>query len=225
MTKIPVYLEIGKMRVFAGALDWPGWCRSARTEADALDALVGYGTRYKKALGTAARGLSPPKLTIDLNVIQRLDGNATTDFGAPDVAPSIDDEPLHAKELRRQIKLLEACWAAFDRTAEDARGVELRKGPRGGGRDVDKMISHVLEADLAYVGRVWVRPGGLKNADAAARMSAVRSAMVDALKRRAQGEMPERPRGGSVWSPRYTVRRSAWHALDHAWEIEERIKG
>ena len=24
------------------------------------------------------------------------------------------------------------------------------------------------------------------------------------------------------WSPRYAVRRAAWHVLDHAWEIEDR---
>jgi hypothetical protein len=208
--------------VFAGASEWPGWCRSARSENEALDSLIEYGVRYKKALSRAARGLSLPKGVSGLSIVERLEGNATTDFGAPDVAPSIDDQPLDAKELHRQVKLLGACWSAFDRAAENAQRVALRKGPRGGGRDVDKIISHVLGADLAYVGRVWLRPGGLKDADAAATMAAVRSAMVDALKRRAKGEMPARPRGGSVWSPRYTVRRSAWHALDHVWEIEDR---
>jgi hypothetical protein len=221
MAKTSVYLEIGKKRVFAGAIEWPGWCRSARSEDEALEALIAYGAPYKKALRAAARELAMPKSAFDLRVVERLEGNAATDFGAPDVAPSRDGKPLDAKELRRQIKLLEACWSAFDRAAEGARGVELKKGPRGGGRDIDKMIGHVLEADLAYVGRVWVRPK-LSAADPAAKMRAVREAMIDALERRANGEMPERPRGGSVWSPRYTVRRSAWHALDHLWEIEER---
>jgi hypothetical protein len=27
----------------------------------------------------------------------------------------------------------------------------------------------------------------------------------------------------SRWPPRYVVRRAAWHVLDHAWEIEDRI--
>jgi hypothetical protein len=25
------------------------------------------------------------------------------------------------------------------------------------------------------------------------------------------------------WTPRYFVRRMAWHELDHAWEIEARV--
>ena len=29
---VETYLEVGAKRVFAGALDWPGWCRSARRE-------------------------------------------------------------------------------------------------------------------------------------------------------------------------------------------------
>jgi hypothetical protein len=224
MAKTPIYLEIGKKRVFAGAMDWPGWCRSARSEDDAIAALIEYGARYKKALRAEARELALPKSAPDVRVVERLQGNATTDFGAPDVAPTRDDKPLDGKELRRQINLLEECWSAFDRAAEGARGIELRKGPRGGGRDIDKMISHVLGADLAYVGRAWVRPK-LSTTDPAAKMDAVRRAMLDGLERRANGEMPDRPRRGSVWSPRYTVRRSAWHVLDHLWEIEERSVG
>jgi len=34
------YLEIGKKRIVACALDWPGWARSARTEELALAALM-----------------------------------------------------------------------------------------------------------------------------------------------------------------------------------------
>jgi hypothetical protein len=32
------------------------------------------------------------------------------------------------------------------------------------------------------------------------------------------------PRGGVRWTARYYVRRSAWHVLDHAWEIEDRAQ-
>ena len=42
MTKTPVYLELGRKRVFACALDWPGWCRSGSSPEAALDALAGY---------------------------------------------------------------------------------------------------------------------------------------------------------------------------------------
>jgi hypothetical protein len=33
------------------------------------------------------------------------------------------------------------------------------------------------------------------------------------------GGTPPVPKG---WPPRYAARRIAWHALDHAWEIEDR---
>ena len=39
---VETYLEVGAKRVFAGALDWPGWCRSSRHERDALEALLGW---------------------------------------------------------------------------------------------------------------------------------------------------------------------------------------
>ena len=44
------------------------------------------------------------------------------------------------------------------------------------------------------------------------------------LEARARGEEPDEPnKVRSRWGPRYFVRRSAWHALDHAWEIEDRL--
>jgi len=111
----------------------------------------------------------------------------------------------------------------LDRTAEAAMGAELRKGPRGGGRELDAIVRHVLDADQAYLAKLgdkYRRPGA---ADVSAEMADVRTAILDLVASRARGEPPPRtPRRGSLWTPRYTVRRSAWHALDHAWEIEDR---
>jgi hypothetical protein len=50
MKKIDVYLEVSKKRSFAGAIEWPGWCRSGRDEESALEALCEYGLRYSNAL-------------------------------------------------------------------------------------------------------------------------------------------------------------------------------
>jgi hypothetical protein len=214
-----VYLEIGKRRTFAAALDWPGWCRSARDEAGALDALVAYATRYRDAVGGAAR-FAAPTGPAALEVTERLVGNATTDFGAPAVAPEADHRPLDGRELKRQLRLLEACWAALDRTAEEHAGKALRKGPRGGGRDLPKIVSHVLEADRAYlsqIGGIHRSPPTFDPTDA----DPLREAILSALTARARGEPPEKPRK-SLWAPRYFMRRSAWHALDHVWEIEDR---
>jgi hypothetical protein len=222
MAKIDVYLELGSKRVFAGALRWPGWARSGRGEDAALEALAAYGARYAEALGQAAGELEPPTGPEDLNVVERLQGMSTTDFGAPAVAPAADNEPLEGGELDRQVAILQASWAKLDDTARKHSSATLRKGPRGGGRELDAIVAHVFEADRAYLARL----GGRFRPDpdqGPAASEALRRALVDALGSRARGERPARvPRSGKLWSPRYFVRRSAWHALDHAWEIEDR---
>src|SRR6266568_1069232 len=148
---IPVYLEVGSKRVFAGAVDWPGWCRRGRDQQDALESLVAYGQRYRQAMGSAARGLELPTGMEGLTVVERLKGNATTDFGAPGIAPSSDATPPNPVELARLEALLKASWSAFDRAARTASSAVLRKGTRGGGRDLAAIVEHVLGADVAYL--------------------------------------------------------------------------
>lgn len=220
---IAVYLEVGTKRVFAGALDWPGWSRGARDEEGALQALFEYAQRYRAALAPKRLGFAPPRTVEDLLVTERVRGDATTDFGAPSRWPKSDDRDVDPAELKRLLAILRASWAAFDAAAQAAAGKELRRGPRGGGRDVPKMVAHVLDAESSYlrrVGRVAPKDGG----DAAARMAEVRDEMVAGITALARGEPPEHPlRSGNLWPARYAVRRSAWHALDHAWEIEDRV--
>jgi hypothetical protein len=55
-------------------------------------------------------------------------------------------------------------------------------------------------------------------------MRQVREAALATLEALARGAEPEDPSAVKRrWSPRSFVRRSAWHALDHAWELEDRI--
>src|SRR5438093_4227405 len=119
---IEVYLEVGAKRVFAGAVDWPGWNRSGKTEKAALETLAAYGPRYADAV--RAGGLRPPARGADLRVVERLKGDATTDFGAPGAAPTADRRPVSAADLTQLRKYLDSAWAAFDRAARDARGPE-----------------------------------------------------------------------------------------------------
>jgi len=217
------YLEVGRRRVFAGALDWPGWCRGDRSEDGALQALAAYGPRYAAAIGPAARGRHTPTDVSALEVVERVEGNATTDFGAPAIETASDARPLDEDELERQATLLRACWAALDAAAEAAASAVLRKGPRGGGRELDAIVSHVLEADNAYLARLGGRYRNAADGDLAAERDDLREAILQVLRSRARGEPPARtPRSGKLWAPRYFVRRSAWHSLDHAWEIEDR---
>ena len=220
---INVYLEIGKKRTFAGALEWPGWCRIGRDEDAALQALAESGPRYGRILRAAQIPFEAPADTSALAVVERLTGNTTTDFGAPDMAPSIDGRPLDNADLERFQALLKAYWAAFDAAVSAASGKELRRGPRGGGRDLEAIVQHVLGADKAYLARLAWKPEKRAAEDLSAELGRTRQAVLDALTAAARGQLPARgPRGGAIWPPRYFVRRVGWHVLDHAWEIEDR---
>lgn len=224
LNKIDVYLEIGKKRTFAGAIDWPGWCRSGPDEPSALQALLDYGPRYARVLRAARPGFQAPTDASAFAVIERLEGNATTDFGAPGIAPSSDTRPVDSVELQRFQKVLKACWQMFDADVEAASGKALRTGPRGGGRTVEGIIQHVLGGDAGYLAQVgWkLEKGGVDDLDK--QLDRTRQEILKALTASARGEIPAQgPRGGVRWRPRYFVRRVAWHVLDHAWEIEDRV--
>ena len=149
-----VYLEIGEKRTFAAALDWPGWSRNGKDEAVALQTLLDYGPRYARAIASARLAFVVPESIHALTVVERLVGNVGTDFGAPNVAPSADDAPVAEAELERFQAVLQAMWGSFDATIKIAEGRALRTGPRGGGRDLDKIVEHVFEAELAYLNRL-----------------------------------------------------------------------
>jgi hypothetical protein len=220
---IDTYLELGTKRVFAGALDWPGWSRSGRDQDAALQALVDYAPRYAAALGTAAKGFEAPKDVAGLRIVERLEGNGGTDFGAPSVQPSADQRPLDGAELRRLVALLRASWTAFARSTKAAAGSELKKGPRGGGRELDALVRHVAEAEASYLYRLGGKYRQADDEDPSAEMKRLRKEILLLLPRRVEGEpLPPGKRTAPLWTPRYFVRRTAWHALDHAWEIEDR---
>ena len=220
--KLAIYLEIGARRTFAAALDWPGWCRTGRDEAAALRSLFDYGPRYGRVLRAAPLGFRAPDDISAFVIVERLAGTATTDFGAPDLAPAGDDRPLAAPELQRLQTILEACWQAFDAAVARAAGQVLRAGPRGGGRTLDSIAGHVLDAETSYLAQLGGKAPAQSSPLAPA---AIRQAILETLAASARGEIPPYgPRGGKRWPPRYFVRRDAWHVLDHAWEIEDRLE-
>lgn len=196
---IDVYLEVGARWTFACALDWPGWCRRGKGEEAALEELAGYAGRYAEAVGVDVPAG-------DLRVVGRVPGDKTTDFGAPHIVGPTDDRPLRKGEAARLTDLVEAGWAAFDRGVAVAPA-ELRKGPRGGGRDRDRIVDHVREAERAYASRSGVR--------VPPRTPWPQQREVLAATLRAGA-----PDG--AWPMRYAARRIAWHVLDHLWEIEDK---
>ncbi len=207
MPPVRVYLEVAPKRAFACAIDWPGWCRSGRTREAALDALVAYRARFApvaERAGLRLTGGAP-------DVVEEVVGNATTEFGAPGVVPPTDSDAWRRGELRRHLALLAAAWSALDDAVRAAPAV-LRKGPRGGGRDRDAIYAHVVDAEDAYARKIGVRvKAAATDRDAVA---ARRAAIVAALE---DGGAPD-----WKWPARYVIRRAAWHAVDHAWEIEDR---
>jgi hypothetical protein len=209
---VDVYVESGAKKVFAVAVDWPGWARSGKSEDAAIETLLEYGDRYRAAVAPARAGFKPPT---SVRVIDRVKGGSGTDFGAISVSAKADDRKLDAKEFKRQIAILRASWAAFDAMATAHVRKTLRTGPRGGGRNIDKMTTHVFEADVAYLSSIGARYTGTD-------MDELRTAFLGRLGRHWSGEPLENKRKSPPWTVRYCVRRSAWHALDHAWEIEDR---
>ncbi len=209
---IDVFVETGSRRVFASALDWPGWARSAKTEDLAVDALADYLPRYARL--TTLAGLAAPTGT--LAVVERHPGIAkNADFGALGEIAAAEHQPLRAADGTRFAALLEAAWTAFDQTAA-AAPAQLRKGPRGGGRDTGQIVAHVAGAEVLYARKMGVvmpkeERGG---PDAPARL---RTLIVAAL--RDPEALVTPPKG---WPPRYAARRIGWHVLDHLWEIEDK---
>ncbi|MFN2292212.1 MAG: hypothetical protein ACK2UC_13550 [Anaerolineae bacterium] len=221
---VPVYLEIGRKRTFAGAIRWPGWCRSARDEASALQALVDYAPRYARALQSVRLAFEIPGSRADLVVEERLSGTSTTDFGAPAVTPEADQPTIRGQELGRLDAVLTASWLAFEDAVSAAEGKTLRKGPRGGGRDLPGIVNHVVQANEAYLRKLAWRPDLDPSSAPADQLGQLREEVSRALAAAAAGDLPSTgPRGGKLWAPRFFVRRAAWHMLDHAWEIEDRI--
>ncbi len=208
-----IYLEKGKHVTFACAIDWPGWSRKGRGEQDCIEALLSYGERYASVVG---EGFDPGPVEI----IGRIDGNATTDFGAPSAIGPWDAEPLLPQDLDRHVSILEASWRAFDVIVANAPPL-LRKGPRGGGRDTAAIAAHVREAERVYARKVGARiPTGTA-------LEEHRKLICTALRSSAPTApaAPAAPIAPAAWPVRYVIRRMTWHVLDHTWEIEDKSEG
>jgi hypothetical protein len=216
--RIAITIEATPKMAFASAADWPGWSRSGKTEELALEVLTAYAARYRP-VAEAAGVDYPERVEVeDLEVVGRLDGSTGTEFGVPSQPTDHDRRPLTPADAERLARIVAAAWSAFDRIAA-AAPEELRKGPRGGGRNTSKVIAHVMDADRAYANEIGIKIRQFAPGDRAP-VSGMRAAMLDVLRGARTGE----PLGGRRWPARYAAHRIAWHALDHAWEIEDRTE-
>jgi hypothetical protein len=204
-------------RSVAFSLDWPGWSRGAKTPELALETLESYRDRYRPIAKLA--GMSKEfDAAGPLKVVEDRVGTGSTDFWGISFSPSSAEHgPMTKAEFDRGIKLLRAAWAFFDDVAARV-SPEMRKGPRGGGRDRDRIIRHTItqesEAFATSVGLhipegAALTPEGLKRH---------RETYVEAMRAYNAGEGKRM----KSWSLPFLIRHSAFHTLDHAWEMEDK---
>lgn len=220
---VDIYLEIGKKKVFAVAIHWPGWCRFGKDEVMALESLDRSADRYSQVAEAGGVNFKLPQSPSDFNIVARLEGDSTTDFGAPAKMLKNEWDLTNSQELERYERIIQGCWFVFDEAVNSGTGKEIKKGIRGGGRDLDKIIDHVYQAEELYLKQLgWTFPKLEGEIDQ--RMQLLQREVLKGLKAAAAGLLPRiGPRGGKRWPPSFFARRLAWHVLDHAWEIEDRI--
>jgi hypothetical protein len=215
-----VILEIGKKRrVVAGAMDWPGLDRWGTSEDDALTKLVAYLPRYADVAARAGLSDAFARAT-EVDVVERVPGSSSTDFwGIAHVPSEIEREVLAPADLERRLDLLRAGWAWFDDVGARV-APELRPGPRSAGRSRDQIVRHVLVSEPEQISRkVGVRTerGVVLTPDG---LAGHRQAYLDAIRAfNAEGK-PAR-----TWPIQFLVRRTAYHVMDHGWEMEDRDPG
>ena len=216
----PIYLETSPKWSYAVAVEWPGWARHAKGEADPIEALIDCGPRYGSVLAASGIEFQPPA---ELEVVAVLEGDVGTAWGVPSIVSTFDHRPLDAAEAERQLAILRAAWDAFDRAVAAAEGHELRKGPRGGGRDLPRLLDHCVKAEQVYLSKLGARKPKVASDDWREIEAAMRAQAVEAFSDRAAGRPVRAPsRARELWPPRWYVRYTAWHSLVHAWEIEDR---
>jgi hypothetical protein len=205
-------------RSVAFALDWPGWSRGAKSPDLALETLESYRDRYRAVADVAgmARDFDAAG---PLEIVEDRVGTGSTDFWGISFTPSSSEHgPMGEAELERALTLLRACWAFFDRVAARV-SPEMRKGPRGGGRDRDRIIRHVVRNESEdFAKQVGLRipeegaltPDGLRQH---------RHDYIEAMRAYNAGQIERRMRS---WTLPFLIRHSAYHTLDHAWEMEDK---
>ncbi len=205
-------------RSVAFSLDWPGWSRGATTVELALETLESYRERYRPVAGLAGMAREFDAAG-PLEIVEEKIGTGSTDFWGISFSPSAAEQgPMSEADLERGITLLRAAWAFFDGVAARV-SPEMRKGPRGGGRDRDRIISHTIRVESED----FAKQVGLRIPEGAALTSdglrQHRESYVAAMRAYNAGKVERRMRS---WTLPFLIRHSAFHTLDHAWEMEDK---
>ncbi len=205
-----------KKRTVACAFDWPGWDRSGKSEEDALRVLASYRPRYANVAALA--GLADEfGAAGEFAVVERLEGIGMTDYyGVSGRWAAPEQEQMSEAACERKVALLQASWATFDSVAARV-SPELRKGPRGGGRERDEIVRHANGAEIyEFAPKVGVRVP-LETRQDPDRLRDYREAFLAGIR-----QFNARGPAAGRWTVQFLIRRCAWHMLDHAWEMEDR---
>lgn len=214
---IRVAVESGKKgkKSAAYAIDWPGWNRGGKSDDEAYANWAGYRDRYR-SIAERAGLLDEFDAQLGSEIVVSYQGTGSTDFWGISFAPSpLDIGPLEGNVIERRLKLLWACWGYFDDVAARVSPV-LKKGPRGGGRDRDEIVNHVLGNERGWASGVGVEypPGVILDPEVRRQF---REDLADGLRTyNAEGKK------SGTWQPSFFLRHAAYHTLDHAWEMEDR---
>jgi len=214
---IRVTLEFGPKgkKVVAVAPDWPGLERGATTGEAAIERLLSYVPRY--ATVTKLAGMEGAFATISVvDVVEHYPGTGSTDFwGISFGFSSIDQQAMSGEALERELTLMRACWAFFD-DVRSRVSAEMQRGPRGGGRDRDQIVRHTFAAERDWAKKLGVlTPQDVMLTDEG--LNTYREAYCNAI--RTLHSLSEMAR---TWPLRYLIRHTAYHTLDHAWEMEDK---
>jgi hypothetical protein len=214
---VRVMVEQGKKRTVACAFDWPGWDRAAKTPELALEKLETYRERYAKVAALAGLG-DKFRAAGPIEVTEHIEGGPSTYFHGVSVkAAGPEGVQMTEAECERKVALLRACWAHFDSVASRV-SPELRKGPRGGGRDRDRIVRHTNSAEIDdFAPRVGVKLPWEETWHDSVALRDYREAFSQAI-REANLLGPD----AKNWTVQFLIRRCAYHMLDHAWEMEDR---
>jgi len=194
-------------RSVAFSLDWPGWSRGAKTPELALETLESYRSRYRPIADLA--GMADEfDAAGPLEIVEDRVGTGSTDFWGISFSPSSTEHgPMSEAEFDRKTKLLRAAWAYFDAVAARV-SPEMRKGARGGGRDRDRIISHVVRWESENLARgvgLEIPEEGAMTPDG---LRAYREAYVEAMRAYNNGE-GKRMRTSTLVSFSMTCRHSS----------------
>ena len=151
-------LEIGPKgkKLVAVAPDWPGLERGAKTAEAATEKLQAYMPRYARVAKMADMDAEFAAIS-SVDVVEEYPGTGSTDFwGISFAFSSIDRQDMSRQELERELTLMRACWTFFDDVRSRVSG-EMQKGPRGGGRDRDRIVLHVLATEQEWANKLGVR--------------------------------------------------------------------